>query len=178
MADDPKPGFRWPVVAEMTIAASAYDLWEVVSSPGNLELCHPFCSRNPVISWPGSGSRDEVHYLNGLVFERRFCRWIDGTGYDLEIGTRGGRRSFVSWRIQPASECKSKLRIAVYPHVLQQIPVMVRWVPHLLKVRPMLQQYLSSVVKGFDWYLTRGEAVPRNQWGSHPWFSERSRPGR
>ncbi len=54
--------------------------------PGNLEPCHPFCLKNPVEHWPGPESRDEVHYLNGLVFERRFCRWLDGAGYDLEIG--------------------------------------------------------------------------------------------
>ncbi len=173
--DDPKPGFRWPVAVAGSIAAPAEKLWEAISLPGNLELCHPFCAKNPVDAWPGETSRDEVHYLSGWVFERRFCRWIDGVGYDLEIGRRGSGTSFVSWRILPKTRVESTLRIAVYPHVLQQLPVAIRWLPHRLRLRPMLRKYLSSVVGGFEWYVTRGEAVPRDQFGSHPWFSARGR---
>jgi hypothetical protein len=141
--------------------------------PGNLEPCHPSCASNPVHAWPGEASVDEVHYLSGWVFERRFYRWIEGVGYDLEIGRRGGRQSFVSWRIVPVDDQISVLRIAVYPYILQPVPAVVRWLPHLLCVRPMLRRYLSSVVRGFEWYLTRGQPVPRNQFGSHPWFSTR-----
>lgn len=169
--DDPKPGFRWPVAVAGAIAVPLPTLWEAISMPGNLELCHPFCAKNPVHTWPGEDARDEVHYLSGLVFERRFCRWIDGTGYDLEIGRRGGQSSFVSWRIQPKAREESTLRIAVYPHVLQRLPAAIRWLPHGLRVRPMLLKYLSSVVRGFEWYLCRHEPVPRDQFGPHPWFS-------
>jgi hypothetical protein len=28
-----------------------------------------------------------------------------------------------------------------------------------------------SVGKGFEWYVTRGAPVPRDQFGKHPWFS-------
>jgi hypothetical protein len=35
----------------------------------------------------------------------------------------------------------------------------------------MLGKYLQSVVKGFEWYVTRGEPVPRDQFGKHTWFS-------
>ena len=172
--DDPKPGFRWPVAVAAPIAAPAEKVWEAMSLPGNLELCHPFCAKNPVYVWPGDNSRDEIHYLSGRVFERRFCRWIDGVGYDLEIGRRGGRTSFVSWRILPNTRGESTLRITVYPYVLQQLPVAIRWLPHRLRLRPMLTKYLSSVVGGFEWYVTRGEAVPRDHFGSHPWFSARA----
>jgi hypothetical protein len=171
--DDPKPGFRWPVAVALPIATPAEKVWDAISLPGNLELCHPFCAENPVQVWPGEGSRDEVHYLSGWVFERRFCRWIDGVGYDLEIGRRGGRSSFVSWRIRPRTKRECTLRIAVYPHSLQHIPAAIRWLPHMLRLRPMLKKYLSSVVRGVDWCVIRGEEVPRDQFGSHPWFSAR-----
>ena len=172
-SDIPIQGFRWPVGAEKTIAAPAEQLWEAIALPGNLELGHPFCARNPVEAWPGEASRDEVHYLNGLVFQRRFRAWFEGVGYDLEIGRRGGRSSLVTWRISPATRAESALRITVYPHVLQRLPVAVRWLPHQLRLRPMLRKYLSSVLRGFEWYVTRGEAVPRNRFGFHPWFSAR-----
>lgn len=171
--DDPRPGFRWPVAAALPIAAPTAKVWNAISMPGNLEMCHPFCAANPVHVWPGADSRDEVHYLSGWIFERAFRRWIDGVGYDLEIGRRGGRTSFVSWRIVPAAGDESLLRITVYPHVLQELPVAVRWLPYRVRVQPLLSHYLSCVVRGFEWYVTRGEAVPRNQFGSHPWFSVR-----
>jgi hypothetical protein len=176
---DPKtetlPGFRWPVGVAHPIAAPADQVWGAIAMPGNLEPCHPFCERNPVSVWPGPESRDEIHYLSGWVYERRFCRWIDGLGYDLEIGARGERTSFVSWRVEPADEASCILSITVYPHVVQRLPIALRWLPHAAYVRPRLSQYLSSVVRGFEWYVTRAEPVPRNQFGSHPWFSERRR---
>ncbi len=139
--------------------------------PGNLEPCHPFCAQNPVEVWLGEESRDVVHYLSGWEYERRFCQWIDGIGYDLEIGRTGGSKSFVSWRIVPLDSHNCILRITVYPHILQNIPFTFRWFPHILYFGPKLRSYLSSVTKGFEWYVTRGEPVPRNQFGRHPWFS-------
>jgi hypothetical protein len=165
-------GFRWPVGVTGLIAAPAGDLWAVMSMPGNLELCHPFCAKNPVEMWSGVGSRDEVHYLNGVVFERRFSRWIEGVGYDVDIGRPDGKSSSVSWRVTPIDEESCTLRIVVYPHVVQNLPVAIRWLPHLAWARPRLKAYLSSVVQGFGWYVERGEPVPRNQFGSHPWFTE------
>ena len=117
------------------------------------------------------GSQDEVHYLSGWVFARQFREWIEGVGYDLEIGRPGGSKSTVSWRITPIDEQSCKLRITVCPSALQGIPVVIRWLPHLLRVRPLLRQYLDSVVRGFEWYVTRKEAVPKNAFGTHPWFS-------
>ena len=168
--------FRWPIASEQTIAAPAQRVWAAISTPGNLEACHPFCARNPVQVWPGPESQDEVHYLSGWVYERRFLDWHDGAGYDLEIGRRGGGTSYVSWRITPVDEVSCVLRITVYPHILQGWPILIRWIPHLLRLRPMLKKYLESVVKGFEWNVVRGEPVPRNQFGRHPWFSAPQQP--
>ena len=151
----------------------AQKVWEIISAPGNLELCHPFCAQNPVRVWPGPGSRDEVHYLSGWVYERRFLRWYDGIGYDLEIGRSGGKKSAVSWRISPVDEDTCVLKITVCPHILQNWPTMIRWMPFVLRIRPMLRKYLESVVGGFEWYALRGDPVPRNHFGHHPWFSAR-----
>jgi len=41
----------------------------------------------------------------------------------------------------------------------------------MLYIRPMLKTYLSSVTRGFEWYVTSGEPVPRNHFGRHSWFS-------
>ena len=88
--EDPEPNFKWPVSVGQPIMTPAEKVWETISMVGNLEPCHPFCAQNPIEAWPGDGSRDQVHCLSGWVYERRFCQWIDGVGYDLEIGRPGG----------------------------------------------------------------------------------------
>jgi hypothetical protein len=163
--------FKWPIGVKHKIEASAERVWDAISTPGNLEKCHPFCASNPVEVWPGPDSRDEVIYLNGWILERRFRNWIDGVGYDLDIGRPGGGISSVSWRIDPIDDRSCSLSITIFPHALQRFPVLFRWLPHSVRLRPMLQKYLRSVVRGFEWYVTRGEPVPRNQFGVHPWFS-------
>lgn len=170
---EPGRSFKWPVSAERLIAVPAPELWKLISRPGNLELCHPFCASNPVQAWPGQGSRDEVHYLSGWIFERHIREWIDGVGYDLDIGRHGGRKSTVSWRVMPIDDHSCMLRITVYPFALQKIPAIIRWIPHVLWLRRHLGKYLDSVVKGFEWCAIRGEPVPRNAFGTHPWFSAR-----
>ena len=172
-------GFKWPIAVGHSIAAPAERVWEAISAPGNLEACHPFCASNPVIEWPGTGSRDEIHYLNGRVYERHFEDWIEGVGYDLQIVSTGSSISFVGWRIEPIHERNSRLTISMRPGALQHLSPLVRWAPHFLWLRPRLRSYRRSVVKGFDWHVTRGEPVPRNQFGMHPWFSapRRAVPG-
>jgi hypothetical protein len=170
-AVSPLPEFRWPVAVSRMIAAPSSKVWEVISSPGALPLYHPFCEKNPVFEWPGPGSRDEVYYFSGWVFERRIVNWIDDVGFDLEIGRPDGRVSFVSWRIIPQDERRSCISIIIYPHGLQHLPRVVRWAPHLLFLRPRLKQYLRAVANGLDWFITNGQPVRRNQFGAHPWFS-------
>ncbi len=167
----PLKGFRWPVAARRVIAAPPVKIWEVISSPGLLPLYHPFCEQNPVFEWPGSNSHDEVHYFNGTVLVRRFIDWYEDVGYDLEIGREGGGTSVVSWRISTVKERRSAIEITVYPHALQHIPTIGRWLPHLVRLRPQLGRYLRSVVKGLDWFISHGQPVRRNQFGAHPWFS-------
>jgi len=168
---DPIPGYHWPISVSRKINSPAESVWQAISMPGNLEPCHPFCVSNPVEVWPGPDSRDEIHYLSGWIMERRFTTWIEGVGYDLEIGRKGGKTSFVSWRIKAINPEYSLLKITIYPHALQNVPPVFRWLPHYLYIGPQLRKYLVSVIGGFEWYINNDEAVPRNQFGSHPWFS-------
>jgi len=163
--------FKWPITASKQTEAPAKDIWDVISSPGNLEDCHPFCESNPVDQWPGVGSRDTIHYYSGWVLHREFTNWIEGVGYDLVIGREGGRKSYVSWRITSEQENLSSLTITLFPHILQKVPAAVRWIPHLAYIRPMMRSYLESVVNGFAWFITSGKPVKKNQFGSHQWFS-------
>jgi len=162
------------IFAESLIAAPASDVWSAIAAPGNLEACHPFCAANPVTNWPGADSVDAVHYLNGVVYERRFKAWYDGEGYDLEIYSRGRRIASVTWRIVRIDDRNSRLRITVLPHAFDDRSAIVRWFAYRFVMRPKLRQYLESVTGGFDWFIAKGEPVPRNHFGEHPWFSAKT----
>ncbi len=159
------------VAAEQTIAAPASEVWQVISAPGNLDKCHPYCEKNTVHRWPGPDSVDEIRYLSGWVYQRRFREWHEGKGYDLEIFRGDERQASVAWRIIEIDSARCKLRITVRPLALRRFPAVVRWIPFHVRVRPLLRSYLQSVALGFRWYVERGEPVPRNQFGTHPWFS-------
>ncbi len=164
---DPKP-----ITARQPIAAAPSDVWAVISAPGNLEECHPFCGANPVDAWPGAGSRDTVEYYNGRVIERRFIAWLEGVGYDLEASDANGPAASVSWRISAAGP-GTALTVSLTPRTLGGIPAAVRGVSYLAVVRPMMRRYLRAVLRGVEWRVTTGEPVSRNQFGAHPWFSPR-----
>ena len=160
------------MAVQRPIAASSDIVWQAIAARGNLETCHPFCKKNPVTAWPGDQSRDEIHYLSGWVFERQFIQWTDGVGYDLETGRKGRRKSSVPWRIEPVDDNNSTLSISIRPHAISHIPVLFWWVPHLIYVKPLLEKYLLAVTGGFEYFIMGGKAVPRNYFGSHPWFSD------
>jgi len=163
--------FKWPVSVSRKIAASADHIWRTMATPGIVSDYHPFCKKNPAYKWPGVGAKDGISYYSGWVLQREFINWVDGMGYDLMIGRKDGRKSYVSWRITEEQDNTGVLRITIYPHALQNIPVAIRWIPHITTVQPALHNYLDAVLKGFEWYITTGKPVMKDQFGSHKWFS-------
>jgi len=115
-----------PVSSSIKITTSSRAIWEVISQPGILELCHPFCESNPVEKWPGRKSIDYVHYYSGLKYQRIFTNWIEGEGYDLLIGSVNGKKSKVIWRIKKTDESNSELIITIYPHDIKKYPNFVK----------------------------------------------------
>ena len=62
--------FNWCVTGTLDASISSSRLWDIIASPSNLELFHPFCAKNPTINWPGVNSVDQIYYHSGLVLER------------------------------------------------------------------------------------------------------------
>ena len=167
--------FRWMICSSIIIDATVAVVWEIISQPGNLNLCHPFCKENIVKKWPGKDSADIIIYYSGLEFERNFFEWKIEKEYKLMIGERGKKKTEVHWEIEKFKEVgegrKVSLSISLKIPYLQQIPVMFRWIPHFLYLKPKMKKYLNSVLRGFEYYITTGKPVKRNQFGSHSWFS-------
>lgn len=145
------------------------DVWKVISSKEALELFHPYCLRNKVISW-GDRKVDEIVYLNGMVFVREFTSWNPNHGFELTIGKRGGKKSKVRWEITKTnSGCL--ISITVIPYKSSKVPKILYPLVSVFIVRPRLKRYLGYVLMGLNFYLTNKKVVKMNQFGSHPWFS-------
>ena len=160
-----------PISATQAFDCSTDELWALVSVPGNLNDAHPFCKRNEALVWDGTTHRDRLVYLNGRTYVREFQTWNPGEGYTLLIGEEGGPQSYVVWTIEATSAGGSQLTITVHPYLLANLPGVVAFLPYRLWIRPKLQRYLRSVVGGFAHVAATGEAVPRNHFGRHSWFS-------
>ncbi|MBJ03521.1 MAG: hypothetical protein CMB65_02340 [Euryarchaeota archaeon] len=146
-------------------------LWELITSPGHLNNCHPFCKTNDIIRWEDDCHEDVLTYLNGLTYKRVFQNWDPGYGYDLLIGEENGPQSHVVWKIHEIAENQSSLTITVYPYLLTHWPRILSFIPFSIWIKPRLGRYLDSVLSGFDYFIKKNEQVPRNFKGKHPWFS-------
>jgi len=166
-------GFRTspPISVTKTFEVSKEKLWNLISDSGNLNACHPFCKLNEVIQWDNDGHVDRLVYLNERTYVRQFLTWNEGEGYTLKIGEENGSQSFVEWKIEAASKNHSQLTITVHPYLLAKFPKLIAYLPYQLWIRPKMRRYLHSVVSGFEYVARTGEAVPRNHFGRHSWFS-------
>ena len=170
MRDLNKINYKWKVYHEEKINSSLDSLWDLISAPSNLELFHPFCKSNKIIKWPGKHSVDELIYLNGLTFIRKFRLWDEKKGYSLLIGEKDKEQSYVVWEIKKKNE-SVHLKITVYPYFLQKIPKIISFFPYKFIVIPALESYLKSVIGGINYYLKSKKRVPKNYFGEHKWFS-------
>ena len=76
---------------EKEVAVTAKRAWEIISQPAGLTAWHPFMETHTAERWDGVGSRDQLTYYSGLVYDREVVRWLDGIGYDLKV-TENGKR--------------------------------------------------------------------------------------
>ena len=160
-----------PISVKQSFDIPSDALWKLISAPGNLNDCHPFCKSNEAIQWDKEGHVDRLVYLNGRTYIRQFLTWDEGEGYTLRIGEENGLQSFVQWEIDAVSENKSRLTITVHPYLLAGYPKIVSFLPYQFWIKPRMRRYLRSVVSGFEYVARTGEPVPRNHFGRHRWFS-------
>lgn len=161
-----------PVSVRHVIEAPSQQVWDAVTQPGHLTQCHPFCRENAVEQWPGVGARDTVTYYSGLHFQRDFVEWIEGVGYALEIGPPPEKTAHVCWRIEPLDIARSALTITVTAYLRSDLSASRKAAYQRRVFDKSIARYLDSVVRGVDHLVTTGQAVQKNQFGSHPMYSD------
>ena len=149
-------------------ASEKSEMWKIISQPRNLENFHPFCKSNTPILWCGEGSVDELTYLNGRVFKRKFHHWFEGTGYDLSfIGEKP--MADVSWRIIKVNKGCS-VQITIVPRFMPLSALLLRPIVRLY-MRNKLESYLKCVLEGLEYFSINRQKVYPNQFGKNSWFS-------
>ena len=91
------------VFYQTKIEASSEEVWKVISAPGNLNYCHPFCKSNLIEKWGGVGAKDTIEYynerkemlLNYPVFQKKITRILEDKGEikldELGVSEKYGR---------------------------------------------------------------------------------------
>ena len=162
--------YNWDITFKDKIHKSKQEVWSIISMESNLELFHPFCSKNNIISWSKESSVDQIEYLNGSLFKREFLEWYVGEGYNLYINQLGKPRSYVEWRLKDlGSDCE--IQISIFPYLCNTGNKLIYFVPFYLIVRPLLKNYLQSVIGGLKLYAEKNIQVRNNHFGKHIWFS-------
>ncbi|MDH3602960.1 MAG: hypothetical protein OEU26_25390, partial [Candidatus Tectomicrobia bacterium] len=77
----------------------------------------------------------------------------------------------VSWRITSLDEMRSELMIGVTPYLKSALPERRKLAYQGRAFGTTIESYLHSVVQGVDYVVTTGQAVRKNQFGSHPIYS-------
>lgn len=166
---------HWPLSADIDIPVSSERVWKQMIEPASTHIWHPFVKENSCEKWHGTGSKDKITYYNGITFDREIVDWIEGTGFDLDVGENGIVNGKAVWRITPIDDNNCNLDVTTYLRVLDKFPLPIRWTLHHLKVKPSFQKYLKLALKGFAFHATTGERTKRNQFGPHPLFSPNER---
>ena len=162
---------RFGVRYKKEINSSIENLWKLISSPGHLNLVHPFCKKNYPIVWEENNHKDVLIYLNGLKYEREFTNWEKYSGYSLLIGNSVNKKSKVDWTIETKNNL-TFLTITVYPYLYENLPKLFYKLIFYIIINPMLKKYLKSVLCGIEWHILNDKPVKKNMFGKHLWFSK------
>ena len=159
-----------PVSRKIKLKSNTDILWDLISSPENLNLVHPFCKSNKVIKWDNNSHSDSLLYYNNRTYIRELFEWEEGKGYKLYIGEEGKKKSKVIWELEPR-EKGCEIKITVFPYRTNKISKLLYPLVHFFIVRTKLKKYLKSVLKGLKFHLDNEVKIKKNQFGTHSWFS-------
>jgi hypothetical protein len=152
------------------------EIWGKISAPGIVHQYHPFCKENPVLVWNGVESVDEIIYENDRVFRREFNAWHNDVGYDLKIIDNERIAANVFWRINKVDDGLYELKITLKHRldgIFPKVPQFLRWIAYYAFIHRQMKSYLNHVLQGFEYYMTTGNTVKPNQFGTHPYFSKK-----
>ncbi len=159
------------VRSKIKIHKAAADVWSTIAEEGGLKKYHPFCQDTEVKKWPGPDSVDTITYYSGISYKRNFVEWLEGVGYDIEVGEHPKLTSRVVWRVEATNEAESELSIEVFPYLRASLSREKKQIYIDRLFSDVFQHYLDSVVKGVQFNVETGKNISPNQFGTNPHYS-------
>ena len=77
---------------------------------------------------------------------------------------------YISWNVVKISNNKSSLIITAVPYLTFKYKIINQLI-FKLYVKPLLKNYLNSVVKGLKYYIETNNIIKEDQFGKHMWYS-------
>ncbi len=93
-------------------------------------------------------------------------------GFDIEVGPPSRKTARVEWRITAQGAQRSELAITVIPYLKADLSDDRKRAYEKRLFGDTITHYLDSVVRGVGHVATIGQAVQKNQFGSHPLYSD------
>ena len=76
----------------------------------------------------------------------------------------------ISWNVVKISNNKSSLIITAVPYLPFKYKIINQLI-FKLYVKPLLKNYLNSVVKGLKYHIETKNIIKEDQFGKHMWYS-------
>ena len=156
------------------INSSINSVWKAISEPGNLNNFHPFCKQNKVINWEKERSEDTIEYNNGSILHRKFKSWNEGLGYELIIEKNNIQFANVIWKVKSIqnNSCSISIQIELfYFIILNNYHKFLRQLIAKYFLKPIMKNYLKSVLFGLKFFVEENSIVQKNQFGKNRLFS-------
>jgi hypothetical protein len=155
-------------IAEITLPFTALTstVMEAMSAPSWLERMHPFVRshRSGLNPKPGQlGHHDQVEYYSGLRLERVLCLAEDAVAaveVDIYLGKSRVAKCTTTMAFEDQADGSCLCTVSIE-----------RDTPFNEEELALQKDYIKKMLRGFEYYLTTGKPVERNQFGAHPLYS-------
>jgi len=155
----------------LKINASRKDVWKVMATTGHLEKVHPFCKLHTSKKFQGVGDQDFFVFYNNKEFNRIVIDWKDGESFTLDLFDETNYKQIVIFKVVEDVSGKSLMSIRFETNSFKDVPESKWDENYIKKVISNHKHYFSSVLRGFNHFITTGEVVKRNQFGIHQEYS-------
>ena len=149
------------------IEKSGAHVWDILTTPGHLELVHPFCKFHKKVAWDTVGQEDSGEFYSGEKMNRKLIYINKGVSYTMELTGRKQKKTTTTFHIKENKESSGiDFSVSLITGAFNKMPRPFWKIYIQKKVEYNLESYLSSLLNGIKFYSETGIPVTKNQFGS------------
>lgn len=147
-------------------------LWDLLRSPEHLKLTHPYCKDHIAENWGELGAKDKLIFNNDNFINRTVIH-MNHHFFILSLIQNEKKENDIKVKFEAHElindQCELYMTVSV--DSFKKIPRPIWWFYAKYKLVPSYDLYISSVIKGYKYYLETGKTVKKNQFGYHKDYS-------